>query len=108
MGDLCRRTLEVYHVAVERAEEGVDRSYLECMLNGTDDLMSDDVFRTIEPMFARYAEGSDMYQLLERASQAFGAAALEVARWALAGDDAVNIIERIRACGPSEEGASGD
>ena len=96
MGDLCRRAFEVRHAAAERAEEAEDRAYLDGMINGTVELLSAEVFPRIEPMFTKYAEGSDMYALLEKAATVFGDAVQEVAFWVLAG----NALDRIRIDGP--------
>ena len=92
MGDLIRRAFEAHNAAVERAEEAADRAYLKGLIDGSGDLLAEDTFARMEPMFAKYPEGSDMYATLERAAQAFSNAALEAATRFLATEE----IERIR------------
>lgn len=58
--------------------------YLQGMLDGTVQLLSEGVFATIVPMFTRYVEGSEMYVLLAKAATGFGEAVQEVAACALA------------------------
>ena len=86
MLDLIARALEVQAEAVARAEEATDRAYLESLIDGGGDLLSEETFPKLEPMFTRFADGSEMFALLQRAAEAFGEAVQEVAAWALAGE----------------------
>jgi hypothetical protein len=69
-----------------------DAAYLKTILDGSGDVLSEDTFPRMEPMFARYVEGSAMYTLLENAAIAFSHAADEAAAWALAD----RVIEQAR------------
>ena len=40
-----------------------DRLYLESLIDGTGDLLAEDTFTRMEPMFVKYPEGSEMYAL---------------------------------------------
>ena len=83
MLDLIARARETYAEAVARAEVAADRAFLEGLIDGTEDLLSEDTFPRMEPMFAKYAEGSEMFALLEMAATVFGDAVQEVASNAL-------------------------
>ncbi|WP_213957132.1 hypothetical protein [Variovorax sp. dw_954] len=85
MVDLLRRALDGRAAALQRADEDDDRAYLESLIDGTGDLLSEDTFPRMEPLFAKYPEGSEMFALLERAATLFGDAVQEVAYWAVAG-----------------------
>lgn len=85
MLDLIGRALEVHAEAVARAEEAADRAYLEGLIDGSGDLLSEETFPRLAPLFAKYAEGTEMFALLERAAGVFGDAAQELAAWVLAG-----------------------
>ena len=76
MGDLCRRAFE--------AHRGADRAFLNGLIAGSDELLSEDTFPYMEPMFARYPESSAIYKLLERAAEVFGEAMQEAAGRAMA------------------------
>jgi hypothetical protein len=74
-------------VAAPAADDSEDRAYLEALLNGTADLLGADVFERLEPMFAKYDGNPDtpeMEALLTRAAEAYGDAAQEAAKSALA------------------------
>jgi hypothetical protein len=74
------------HAAARLAvEEAEDRAFLEGIIAGTEDVLSEDTFPKLEPMFTCYPEGSDMFKLLEQAAEVFGDAVQDVAAWALAG-----------------------
>lgn len=93
MLDLIGRAKDVRAVT----EQAADREYLNGMLDGTVDLLSESVFPCLAPMFYRHPEGSEMYALLERAAAAFADAVQEISTWVLAG---VAIDEARRgACG---------
>ncbi|RYH42958.1 MAG: hypothetical protein EON54_17460 [Alcaligenaceae bacterium] len=51
-----------------------DRAFLHGLIDGTGDLLGGSTFPTLEPMFTRYAEGSPMFRLVERAAESFSAA----------------------------------
>lgn len=72
MLDLIARARETYAEAVARAEVAADRPFLEGLIDGPEDLLSEDTFPRMEPMFAKYAEGSEMFALLEKAATVFG------------------------------------
>jgi len=74
------------HAAARLAvEEAEDRAFLEGIIDGSGDVLSEDTFPRMEPMFMRYAEGSDMFALLEKAAEVFGSAVQDYAGWVLAG-----------------------
>ena len=93
MGDLCRRAFEAHHAALERAEEAADRAYLRGLIDGSVEPLSIDTFPRLEPMFAKYPEGSDMFALLEKAAIAFSDAAQSAAYWVMA-ECAINDARR--------------
>ena len=85
IGPLILEAWDALLRAQGQVDEAADRTYLNGLIDGTGDLLSESTFLTMEPMFAKYAEGSDMYVLLESASSAFSDAAQELACWVLAG-----------------------
>ncbi|RYF61156.1 MAG: hypothetical protein EOO27_03095 [Comamonadaceae bacterium] len=85
MAALLDNAREAHHEALARAEVAADRAILESLIDGTGDLLSEETFPRLEPMFSKYAVGSDMYALLEQAATAFSDAAEELAAWVLAG-----------------------
>jgi hypothetical protein len=80
-GDFIRATRAFAAAHVMQA----DRAYLNSLIDGSGDLMADDTFARLEPMFEKYAEGSEMYALLERAATIYADAAIAAATWAMAG-----------------------
>lgn len=84
MCDLIARALEAHAEAFTRAEVAADRSFLSGLIDGSGDLLSEDTFPRMEPLFAKYPEGSEMFALLEAAAIKFGDAAEEAATWAIA------------------------
>ncbi len=84
-GPMVREASDMLVRALEKTDEDADRAYLEGMLDGTVDLLSESTFPRMEPMFAKYPEGSKMFALLERAAAVFGDAVEELASWVLAG-----------------------
>ncbi len=92
------RSLSVARLVVEEAE---DRAFLERIVDGTGDVLSEETFPRREPRFAKYPEGSNMFALLEKAAEVFGDAVQEIAARAIAScaiDDA-----RRRAFGNFDE-----
>ncbi|RYH71151.1 MAG: hypothetical protein EON54_00210 [Alcaligenaceae bacterium] len=81
MVDLIARAQNVRAAALARAEEAADRDFLNSLIDGSGDLLSDDTFPRMEPLFEKYVEGTQMYELLERAAWVFGDAAMELAAW---------------------------
>lgn len=69
--------------AAPAIDSTADRAYLESLIDGTGDLLAEDTFARMEPMFEKYAEGTEMYALLEKAAEVFGAAAQAAAQAAL-------------------------
>lgn len=69
--------------SVEDASVAADRGYLNSLVDGSGDLLAEDTFTKLEPMFAKYADG-DMAALLEKAATAYGDAAMELAKKTLA------------------------
>lgn len=69
--------------AVDPAKVG-DSTYLNSLINGSADMLAADVFERLEPMFEKYADDAEMTALLEQAAQAYGDAAAEQAKVALA------------------------
>lgn len=74
--------IDAAHVAHDMA---VDRAFLQGIIDGSGDVVSESTFPRMEPMFAKYAEGSDTYALLERAANAFADAVQDAWYWAMAG-----------------------
>lgn len=85
VGPLIRNAWDALLRAQERVDEAADRAFLNGLIDGSDDLLSEDTFPRMEPMFAKYAEGTPMYALLEKAAEVFGEAVQELACWVLAG-----------------------
>lgn len=85
VGPLIREAWDALLRAQERAEEAADRAFLNSLIDGSGDLLSEDTFPRMEPMFAKYTEGTPMYALLEKAAEVFGEAVQELACWVLAG-----------------------
>ena len=73
-----------------------DRAYLESLIDGSGDLLAEDTFTRLEPLFTKYEEGSEMYVLLERAATAYADRAVEMANFVLAEIEMKEIIERAR------------
>lgn len=84
MLDLIARAGETHAEAAGRAEVAADRAFLNGLIDGSGDLLSEDTFPRMEPMFAKYPEGSEMFALLEKAAEVFGDAVQEVAAWVMA------------------------
>lgn len=85
IGALLDDACDAYAEARARAEVAADRAYLESLIDGTEDLLSEDTFPRMTPLFTKYVEGSEMFALLEKAATVFGDAVQEVATWTLAG-----------------------
>lgn len=85
MLDLIARACETHAEAVARTEVAADRAFLNGLIDGTGDLLSEDTFPRMEPLFARYYEGSEMFALLQRAATLFGDAVQDAMCWAVAG-----------------------
>lgn len=68
----------------QAAESAADRAYLNSLIEGTGDLLAEDTFTKLEPMFSAYESNTEMMALLERAAQAYGDAAQVEAQKALA------------------------
>lgn len=96
MASLLDDASDAHAEAVARPELAADRAYLESLIDGSGDLLSEDTFPRMEPMFAKYAEGSDMFVLLEKAATIFGDAVWEVAAWVIAGE-AIAVARVLRA-----------
>lgn len=65
-------------------EDASDRAYLQALIDGTGDLMAEDTFAKLEPMFAKYEGNAEMLALLEKAANAYGEAVTAEAQKALA------------------------
>jgi hypothetical protein len=61
-----------------------DRAYIESLIDGTGDLLAEDTYDKLEPLFARYESDADMTALLEKAATIYGDAAVAAAQQALA------------------------
>lgn len=85
MLDLIARACETHVEAVARAEVAADRAFLNGLIDGTGDLLSEDTFPRMEPMFTKYPEGTEMFPLLEKAVEVFGEAVHRLACWTIAG-----------------------
>jgi hypothetical protein len=62
-----------------------DRDYLNSLIDGSGDLLTQDTFAKLEPLFTRYEADPVMNALLERAAEAYADAALWAAAWVVAG-----------------------
>ena len=67
------------------SRQAADRAYLEGLVDGSGDLLAEDTFTNLEPMFARYEANADMTALLEKAATVYGDAAVAAAFWVIAG-----------------------
>lgn len=85
MLDLIARAGETRAEAGARADVAADRAFLNGLIDGSGDLLGEDTFLRMAPMFAKYSEGSEMFTLLEKAASVFGEAVQEVLTWTLAG-----------------------
>lgn len=65
-------------------QKAADTAYLNSLINGTGDLLASDTFDKLEPMFTTYEADAEMMAMLEQAAQAYGDAAVEAAKQALA------------------------
>lgn len=61
-----------------------DRAYLESLIDGAGDLLAEDTFARLEPMFTTYEGDAEMMALLEKAATVYGDAAVAAAQAALA------------------------
>lgn len=59
-----------------------DQSYLQSIIDGTIDLLDPGIFNRIEPMFTKYADDAEMMGMLNRAAEAYTAAAVAAAKGA--------------------------
>lgn len=66
------------------ADTTADQAYLQALIDGTADVLDADIFDKLEPMFAKYADNSDMLALVNQAAQAYSDAAVKAAQQALA------------------------
>lgn len=95
VGPLVREAWDVLLRAQERADEEADRAFLNGLVDGSGRLLSEDTFPRMEPLFAKYAEGSEMFALLEKAAIVFGDAAQEATYWAIAGEVINEVKKRL-------------
>jgi len=65
-------------------QKAADTAYLQSLIDGTGDLLAEDTFEKLEPMFTTYEGDAEMMAMLERAAEAYGNAAVEAAKQALA------------------------
>lgn len=59
-----------------------DQAYLQSIINGTIDLLDPEIFNRLEPLFTKYADDAEMMGLLNRAAEAYEAAAVAAAKGA--------------------------
>ena len=85
MLDLLCRARDARAAASLRSEEDADRAYLNSIIDGSNEVLSEDTFPRMEPLFAKYSEGSEMFALLQRAATLFGDAVQDAMCWAVAG-----------------------
>lgn len=64
-------------------DSAADRAYLESLIDGSGDLLAEDTFARLEPLFEKYAADPEMSALLERAATVYGDAAVAAAQSAL-------------------------
>lgn len=70
--------------ALARAQRVVDSAYLTGLIGGSNDLLGEDTFARLEPLFCRYDSDQAMKELLEKAATAYWDAALWAACWVMA------------------------
>jgi hypothetical protein len=78
--DFMRATLAFAAAHVLQA----DRAYLNSLIGGSGDLLAEDTFARMEPMFERHVEGTEMFALLEKAATVYADAAVAAATQAMA------------------------
>lgn len=57
-----------------------DQTYLQSIINGTIDLLDPGIYDKLEPMFTKYADDAEMMGMLNRAAEAYTAAAVAAAK----------------------------
>ncbi|MBU0917923.1 MAG: DUF3560 domain-containing protein [Gammaproteobacteria bacterium] len=57
-----------------------DQAYLQSIIDGTIDLLDPGIFDKLEPMFTKYADDAEMMGMLNRAAEAYTAAAVAAAK----------------------------
>lgn len=57
-----------------------DQTYLQSIIDGTIDLLDPGIFGKLEPMFTKYADDAEMMGMLNRAAEAYTAAAVAAAK----------------------------
>lgn len=57
-----------------------DQTYLQSIIDGTIDLLDPSIFDKLEPMFTKYADDAEMMGMLNRAAEAYTAAAVAAAK----------------------------
>lgn len=77
-------TTEDQGTPMQDPQKATDTAYLQSLIDGTGDLLAEDTFVKLEPMFTTYEGDAAMMDLLERAANAYGDAAVEAAKQALA------------------------
>lgn len=82
---LLRAQAELLQVI--RAE---DLDYLNSLIDGSGDLLAEDTFTRMEPMFAKYEDDAAMMDLLTRAAEVYGDAATAAVYWVFAADAITN------------------
>lgn len=83
------------------SRQASDRAYLESLIDGSGDLLAEDTFAKLEPMFAKYDADPEMKALLERAATVYGDTAIALARFVLAETATKEAIEKARRGGNS-------
>lgn len=58
----------------------LDREYVHSIIDGTIDLLDPGIFDKLEPMFTKYADDAEMMGMLNRAAEAYTAAAVAAAK----------------------------
>lgn len=59
-----------------------DQAYLQSIIDGTIDLLDPGIFDKLEPMFTKYADDAEMMDMLNKAAEAYTAAAVAAAKGA--------------------------
>lgn len=57
-----------------------DQTYLQSIIDGTIDLLDPGIYDKLEPMFTKYADDAEMMGMLNRAAEAYTAAAVAAAK----------------------------
>ena len=95
--DLIDRAISAHAVALGRDLVAVDRAFLRAARDGGVNLLDNDVFARLAPIYKRRSDDPEMLAMLAVAAEAFSDAALDAAGAMLASDatwEAINRVQR--------------